>query len=255
VSQLALDLALLELAEQDGVASVRTYGWARPTVSFGRHEAVRETWDVAGMQDAGWEVVRRPTGGRALLHEEVVTYAVAMPLPARVPWTVAYGAVNARLWQLLRTLGVPATLVDASEAPATVPAGAACFTTPVAGELLVHGAKLVGSAVWRTRSAFLQHGSILVRDRQAALDAFRRAPQADTPAHANAALADWLRAPNGGPGTERHAAAHVAAAIAAEWVGDGRTPRVLTATQQAALAQAQHGHATKLSDPAWLWRR
>jgi lipoate-protein ligase A len=259
---LGLDLALLDLAGR-GVATVRTYRWRTPTVSFGRHEAVRSTWDVDGMRAAGWQLVRRPTGGRALLHVEVVTYAVAMPLPRIVPWSAAYAAVNARLLRALHVLGVPATLATEPASPALAPRGAACFAAPSAGELLLHGAKLAGSAVWRTRDAYLQHGSLLVHDRQGELAPYRRpaaAPastDADAPAVAagNAALGDVPTRWPVVPLTEARAHALVSEALFAVWPDDGLGPATLAAEHANVVRRAAQRHAAQLDDPCWLWRR
>jgi lipoate-protein ligase A len=187
---MAADLALLDRAGGDEAGTLRTYRWARPTVSFGRNERVRDVWDVAALGAAGYDVVRRPTGGRALLHVHEVTWAVALPLPRAVPWRSAYDAVNARLVAALCALGVPATLV--ADAPALAPDGPACFAAPATGEIAVAGRKLVGSAVWRSAEAYLQHGSILLHDAQGALAAYRRAGGTDEVLPPAAGLAAWL---------------------------------------------------------------
>ncbi len=166
---MAVDAALLEHARTSSDGVWRCYAWQRPTVSFGRHEVTRGRFDARSIARAGVDAVRRPTGGRALLHAREVTYSVTLPLAASIPWKVAYGAVNAVLLEVLRSLGVDATIVDHESAPFVRPDGPVCFDAPAPGEIVVGGAKLVGSAVWRDRGAFLQHGSILLHDDQSML--------------------------------------------------------------------------------------
>lgn len=247
---MALDLALLDLAHHEDAAVLRTYGWTRPTVSFGRNEPVRLAWDVAAMQAAGYDVVRRPTGGRALLHAHEVTYSVVMPLPRSAPWRAAYDTVNQRLLVALQSLDVPATLCEGADAPVVAPDGPACFAAPAAGELSVHGRKLVGSAVWRTTGAYLQHGSILLRDTQDHLSGFRlgeRAPE--PPAHATG-LDRWL-APSSASIVER-----VTAALHAAWRASADVTSLPTATAARILGgDRMRAHARALANPDWLWRR
>jgi len=169
VTNMATDLALLSRAADSGVATWRCYSWRSPTVSFGRNEVTRGRFDAASLARAGLAAVRRPTGGRALLHAREVTYSAAFPLAATVRWQDAYAAINTILRDALREIGVHATIVGKSEAAPIAPNGPLCFDVPAPGELSVNGAKLVGSAVWRDRTAFLQHGSILLHDDQALL--------------------------------------------------------------------------------------
>jgi len=246
VRNMAVDLALLDLAHTNGVAVLRTYAWTRPTVSFGRNEPVRDAWDVAAMRAAGVDVVRRPTGGRALLHEAEVTYSVVLPLARGTPWRWAYEAVNQRLLEAVRALGVPATLCSAADAPQVAPDGPACFAAPAAGELAVHGRKLIGSAVWRSSAAYLQHGAILLRDTQERLSGFRpRAHAAEPPAHATD-LAQWLAPSLDHPGSR------VTTALHAAWRA---TAPLAPLTDWPDADQHMARHMAALDDPQWLWRR
>lgn len=250
VTNMALDLALLDLAHHDGSAVLRTYQWARPTVSFGRNEPVRLAWDVAAMQTAGYDVVRRPTGGRALLHAHEVTYSVVMPLARATPWRWAYDAVNQRLLAALRALNVPATVCEAGDAPTVAPDGPACFAAPAAGELAVHGRKLVGSAVWRTPHAYLQHGAILVRDTQHRLAAFRRGERAPEPAPHATDLERWL-APSAASLAEC-----VTTALHSAWQTTGHVSAMPSAlAARTGCDDRMRAHTAALGDPDWLWRR
>jgi lipoate-protein ligase A len=156
---MARDHALAQ-ALQDGRGILRIYRWDRPTVSFGRNEPARGRYDLGGAARRGVHFVRRPTGGRAVLHDRELTYAVALPLRAIGGARGAYMAVNAGLVRALRSLGVPAELAASGEACAT-DAGP-CFQRAASGEVVVSGRKLVGSAQVRVGNVLLQHGSLLL---------------------------------------------------------------------------------------------
>ena len=147
---MAADAALLENVLRTGNAFLRLYCWDPPTLSLGRNQ-----------QDVfkSMPVVRRPTGGQAVWHEHEVTYAVAAPIALYGSLRNAYCQIHTHIATALRAMGVAAVL-----APAVRPSGrpAACFASPVGGEILVGGRKLVGSAQVRKRDALLQHGSILL---------------------------------------------------------------------------------------------
>ena len=98
---MAVDAALLDLAGETACAVWRCYAWDMPTISFGRNERTRRRFSPERLREAGLHAVRRPTGGRALLHAREVTYSVAMPLDERQSWRVAYAAVNQVLLRAL----------------------------------------------------------------------------------------------------------------------------------------------------------
>ena len=101
VRNMAADATLLARVQPDR-AVWRWYAWNQPTVSFGRHEAIRDRFSAASLERAGLAALPRPTGGRALLHVEELTYAVVLPLPKSVGWRDAYTAVNVLLVDALR---------------------------------------------------------------------------------------------------------------------------------------------------------
>ena len=164
---MARDIALQARAAQTGEAVFAIYSWSRPTLSFGRNQPARGLYDLEKIRTADMDVVRRPTGGRAILHHREVTYSVTAPLDAG-SLHETYSRVNGILQHGLSRLGV---LVEtaAGSARAEVPSVRPCFETPSKGELIAGGAKLVGSAQWREDGALLQHGSILVDDDQSSL--------------------------------------------------------------------------------------
>ncbi len=160
---MALDHALLRRARMTGETVLRVYAWRQPTVSLGRNQAARGTYNELRAAEMGIAFVRRPTGGRAVLHWREVTYSVTAPLYGRVG--ESYAATNRLLVSALRRLGVSAEL--ALESKAALPrSDAPCFDRAVAGEVVCDGRKLVGSAQWREREATMQHGSILIDDDQ-----------------------------------------------------------------------------------------
>jgi lipoyl(octanoyl) transferase len=236
-TNMAVDAALLDHARRTGEATLRMYAWARPTLSFGRHERTRGLFDAAHLAARGVDAVRRPTGGRALLHHREVTYSVTAPV-AGATLGESYRAINAFLCDALARLGV-----HAAEAPratgragALRPEGAACFAEPSTGELTVGGAKLVGSAQLREQGAFLQHGSILLEDDQSSIAALRLD------------AAEGTALPPAPVATLRSATGR---AVAPREVQDALLASLGDACARARVAE----HRARFADPAWIWRR
>jgi lipoate-protein ligase A len=168
---MARDTALQARAAKTSETVFSVYSWERPTLSFGRHQPAAGLYDVERIQAAGLDVVRRPTGGRAILHHHEVTYSVTAPIEDAEPLREAYSRINRILLDGLARLGITAGIAARSER-ASVPSIRPCFETPGEGELVADGSKLVGSAQWRDGGALLQHGSILVEDDQSSLPSF-----------------------------------------------------------------------------------
>jgi lipoyl(octanoyl) transferase len=159
---MAVDQALLDEAAQSGTETLRLYRWNPPCLSFGRNEAAGLHYDRARIEQLGIDVVRRPTGGRAVWHEHEITYAVAAPIETFGSLREAYLTIHERLAAALRALGADASLAPDHLTAQPPNRPGSCFTLPVGGEILVRGRKLVGSAQVRQRGALLQHGSILL---------------------------------------------------------------------------------------------
>ncbi|MBM4183279.1 MAG: hypothetical protein FJ207_03535 [Gemmatimonadetes bacterium] len=151
-------------------ATLRLYGWTRPTLSLGRNEPA-SAYPIDDLRAEGFDVVRRPTGGRAVLHHRELTYAVIAPLRAWGSVRDAYARINAALAAALRELGAPVDLVDGARGRALAPDAGPCFQVPAAGEVAARGRKIVGSAQARIGDALLQHGSILLAGDQGPLAA------------------------------------------------------------------------------------
>jgi lipoate-protein ligase A len=232
-ANMAIDAELLADAAASGRAVLRLYRFAPPCLSLGRNEPAAR-YDRAAIARLGIDVVRRPTGGRAVWHEHDVTYAVAAPIAAFGGLRAAYHAIHARIAAALRALGANVTLAfDRPSARAPGRSGA-CFATAVGGEVIAAGRKLVGSAQVRRGAALLQHGSILVAGSQNIVDVISR--QSSLLVSGATTLSEVLGRPVSFD--------EVASAIVdAWWDTVSRTPRPpdrLTAA---------------FRDPAWLWRR
>ncbi len=161
-ANMAVDEAIaLACAAGEAPPTLRFYRWEPPAVSLGRHQPVNEI-DMAAVDRLGYDVVRRTTGGRAILHTDELTYSVAAPADEpRMAGGVmdAYLRLSNGLLAGLHRLGVAA-----DKAGGHVRAGrdvsAACFEVPSAYEITVGGRKLMGSAQSRRRGHVLQHGSL-----------------------------------------------------------------------------------------------
>jgi lipoate-protein ligase A len=249
-ANMAWDQTLLDLAEAEGRFVVRLYRWEPFCLSFGRNEPALRRYDRSRIEAMGLDVVRRPTGGRAVWHARELTYAVAAPGAELGTLAEAYRAIHEVLARAVASLGAATTLAAAPQRAAPVDAGA-CFASPAGGELLVAGAKVVGSAQVRQGSALLQHGSMLLEDDQSLVASLT---VGQTPAGTGAPLARLL----GRTIAFDEAAAAVAAAMRGAWPGDwhetsAAIPADLTGT--AALAARVAHHERRFRDAAWTWQR
>jgi lipoate-protein ligase A len=159
---MAFDEAISQgIAEGVSPPTLRFYAWAPPCVSLGRNQPVRGV-DLAACAERGYDVVRRPTGGRAILHTDELTYSIVAapdhPLMAGLVLD-AYLRISHGLVAGLCRLGI-----IAEEAPGSNRAGpdvsAACFEVPSAYEIMAGGRKILGSAQARRARSVLQHGSL-----------------------------------------------------------------------------------------------
>ena len=167
---MARDTALQMRSARTGECVFSIYSWSCATLSLGRHQQASGLYDVEKIRASGIDVVRRPTGGRAILHDREVTYSVTASLANAGTLREAYSRINLILQTGLSRLGVFAETASAAQRP--LPGVRSCFELPTEGELIVQGCKLVGSAQWRNERALLQHGSILVDDDQSSLPNF-----------------------------------------------------------------------------------
>jgi lipoate-protein ligase A len=156
--QMAADEAMLHSAADAGVASLRFYTWAAPTLSLGYFQPAAARHDLPPLP---W--VRRATGGAALVHHHELTVAVALPAdrawqPAGESWICR---VHYWVQECLADLGAAADAVACGRERKF--GDVLCFEHQTAGDLVSGGAKVVGSAQRKLRGALLQHGGILLR--------------------------------------------------------------------------------------------
>lgn len=170
---MAVDEAMLELAA-GGSTLLRFYGWEPWCLSLGRHQEAPERLLGRSREDLrpGVDAVRRPTGGRSVFHGPEITYAFACPARAWGGPRAVLRTVHRALAEGLRSVGAPLDAVqdddaEANSAEAARISAASCFRDPAPGELTARGRKLVGSAQCRRQGGLLQHGSILLENRQA----------------------------------------------------------------------------------------
>lgn len=153
------DAIVAAVGRGDSLPTLRFYRWEPPCLSLGRGQPATDA-DLAACERAGYTYVRRPTGGRAILHKDELTYSVALPLSdprAAGDIVESYRRLSEGLAEGLRALGVPVERAAPGKAADTTPA---CFETLTGYEIIVGGRKLLGSAQFRTRTALLQHGSL-----------------------------------------------------------------------------------------------
>jgi lipoyl(octanoyl) transferase len=240
---MALDEALMDRARSTGETVLRVYGWSSPVLSLGRNQRALGIYDENLLRERSVGVVRRPTGGRALLHHHEVTYSVTAPATDAEPMASTYGRINALLLRGLASLGVDASLAE-PRSRAAQPSALPCFAEPARGEIVLAGRKLAGSAQWRHDGALLQHGSIIVQDDQPLIRDLMR--EASSPAPAAATLAEAMgRVPS---------LAEVAESLfdAVRRQEDDSATVLIPATVDALQVSAL---LARYRDPAWTWRR
>jgi len=166
---MAVDRAILIACEAGKVPpTLRLYGWDRPTLSVGYAQDLSKEIETGRCRELNIPVVRRPTGGRALLHYQEVTYSLIAPIPhSEFPSSLlgTYRKIAQALLAGLGHVGVQGAALapvrghsrtgDSFRSPS-------CLASLNHGEIEVQGAKLIGSAQRRAKRAFLQHGSILI---------------------------------------------------------------------------------------------
>lgn len=159
---MALDEAILEHVERrDSLPTLRLYAWDPPCLSLGRAQPFSDV-DAARLQTHAWDVVRRMTGGRAILHTDELTYsvtgAVDEPILAGAlldSYNRLAGALLAAVQDLGLLVEMQAGKDDRNKTPNPV-----CFEVPSTYEITVNGKKLIGSAQARRKEGVLQHGSL-----------------------------------------------------------------------------------------------
>jgi lipoate-protein ligase A len=215
---LALDESICRaVRERRSPPTLRLYRWSAPTLSVGCAQDLARDVDREACRARGVEIVRRISGGRAVLHDAELTYSVSAP--AGLPGfgdglDEAYRQVAAGLVAGLRLLGIEGASPSPGRCgPRAAARHPACFAAGARHEIEVGGRKLVGSAQRRFDDGFLQHGSILIEGHGAPLAGLLRGGAAADPGGRMVGLAELLR-PCPGPAA---LVAAVAAGCAAAW--------------------------------------
>ncbi|GAC1647739.1 MAG: octanoyltransferase LipM [Gemmatimonadaceae bacterium] len=240
---MALDDALRWRTADTGEAVLRVYGWLRPTLSLGRNQASRGRYALDRMCEEGVDVVRRPTGGRAVLHDREVTYSVTTSAPPGTSPAESYDRVNRLLVDGLRHLGIDATIAS-RRAPTPLPDATPCFTTPTSGEIIVGRRKLVGSAQVHEGGVILQHGSILIENDQSRVSTYSLDPPRSFPSPAT------LRELMGRAPTLEEVANGLFAAVKLSHDADAQELPL-----DAPLIERAERLRHHYEDDAWTWRR
>jgi lipoate-protein ligase A len=242
---MAVDESLMAAARR-GRVTFRLYGWNPGCLSFGRNQTARGRYDGERALRRGFDVVRRPTGGRSVFHHREITYSVTAPAEAWGGLGDAYLKINRALAAGLRELGAPADVVSQKAgAGSPRPTVRACFRDPLPGEVVAGGRKLIGSAQWRDGEALLQHGSLLLHNDQSIVEELRIGGpgSVEVPASGLADLLDPLPGP---------------ADIADALIGAFARELEMEATREdLSPDEAQNARAIqdKYSDDTWTWRR
>ncbi len=165
---MAADEAILRACHRGEVApTVRFYQWNPACLSLGYFQYVEKEVDRQGMQDRGVDLVRRITGGKAVLHDDELTYSVVIPeKDLRGSVLETYYEISKALVQGLKDLGLPAQIAALEHGVTSRDPQfrqAACFSAPSWFEITVLGKKIIGSAQNRKNGIILQHGSIPFR--------------------------------------------------------------------------------------------
>jgi lipoate-protein ligase A len=237
-TNMAIDQALLERADHCGEHWLRLYQWAPHCLSFGRHEPANVRYDAERIFARGIDTVRRPTGGRAVWHAGELTYSVAAPYSCFGTLQEAYLEIHRMLADALQILGATVSLA----APGVTPPlnAGACFAQPVGGEIMMRGRKVVGSAQFRSGTALLQHGSVLLQDTQNVV----RQLMKDEPGPVSAPVPaeSWAEAGD--------VAEAITAAATLRWQGDWQRN-----IDTAGVLQEASIHYSHYSSAAWTWSR
>jgi len=198
VSNMAIDAALLEEVGEsaDPKTIVRFYQWRRATISLGRNQKIENAVDQEYCDRNGIDVVHRPTGGRAVLHDDELTYAVISNDSSCFGDTIYanYKRVSEALCDGFQRVGVPAVLAPETR-KVPVPRNGAdppCFLSPSRYELTVDGRKVVGSAQRRVKNTFLQHGSMPITCNRETLALATRMAETESLYREMAGIAEFL---------------------------------------------------------------
>ena len=153
---------LLHIGRGESLPTLRLYAWTPACLSLGYAQPFADV-DIKRLKERGWEVVRRITGGRAILHTDELTYSVIAPNDEpRVEGTVleSYNRLAQALLLAVKKLDVPVEMKNDLTQSAIFRRNPVCFEVPSTYEITADGKKLIGSAQARKKEGVLQHGSL-----------------------------------------------------------------------------------------------
>lgn len=160
---MAADEAILEhVGRGQSLPTLRLYAWHPACLSLGYAQPFADV-DLPRLRAHGWDVVRRPTGGRAILHTDELTYSVTAPLDEpRVAGSVleSYNRLAQALLLAVQSLNLRVEMKEHAPSVPTHAAGPVCFEVPSTYEITVNSKKLIGSAQARRKEGVLQHGTL-----------------------------------------------------------------------------------------------
>ncbi len=238
---MAIDQLLFETAQKSGAPALRFYRWSPPCLSLGRNQPA--TVDTEKLNRLGVDLVRRPTGGLAVLHDRELTYAVALPIGMLGSPRVTYETINQSLLSGLARLGLRVAESAVTDTNVVMSrAGGSCFAGSAPGEVVVRGQKLVGSAQRCEQRTILQHGSILLDGDQSLADELLGRS-------ASAITATTLRSALGRVPEWSELVSALTAAFQAE-LGIALAPAGLTAAELARVGEL----ANHFASAEWTWR-
>jgi lipoate-protein ligase A len=163
---MAVDEAVFRLNRREALPpTLRFFGWKPPAVSLGYFQKTSREIDVEACRRAGIDIVRRPTGGKAVLHDQELTYSLSAVVDHPLftgDILGTYRIISSCIEEALQRLGLTPEVVIEGRSAVGTPLEGYCFAAPSRYELLVGGRKICGSAQIRTSGSFLQHGSLLI---------------------------------------------------------------------------------------------
>lgn len=163
---MSMDKNLFEESKKNGSVLLRFYIWSPPAISFGKNQKLEGVINFEECKKNKVELVRRPTGGRALLHHKELTFFLSGPLDGKIfpkIFQENYNFISLALLKTLHKLKIPAEIKKGEKPYQTSPLSPLpCFSEPAPGEIVVEGKKIIGSAMAVEEEFFLVHGSIIL---------------------------------------------------------------------------------------------
>ncbi len=162
------EFLLLKTEEFPNTTFLRFYGWFPPSISIGRSQKHKRVVNFDLLKKYKIDFVRRPTGGKTVLHYDELTYSIASSDDIFMSSTSireVYNLLAKALLRGLQNLNLSAEIIN-KDPKGLVKTDMPCFSYPTRDEIVIKGKKIIGSAQKRSKFAFLQHGSIPVKDRR-----------------------------------------------------------------------------------------